>query len=125
MKRSIVFSLCVCAFIVMSFAKLSHATQQYVKIESPLASIYEYLDPKSKIIRTAKKDDYFPLVFEGTLWYQIKVQDKVGWLEKNDGLVVNESKTSNAGTFTIIAILVLGTAVGVGYYIYKQKTVEV
>jgi hypothetical protein len=123
MKRSILFSVCACAFLLMGFVKNTHAAQ-YVKIESPLANIYEFLDPKSKIIRTAKKDEHYPLVFEGTLWYQIKVQDKVGWLEKKSGTVVGESTTSNAGTFIVIAILLIGTAAGVGYYIYKQKMSE-
>ncbi len=126
MKRSFVFFACVCAFIVMSFVNPTHAGDtKFVKIENPLVNIYEFLDPKSNIIRVAKKGDHFPLVFEGTLWYQIKVQDKVGWLDRQAGIVVNDPTTSEAGTFIIVTILLLGTIGGAFYYIYKQKESEV
>jgi hypothetical protein len=64
------------------------------------------------------------MVFEGTSWYQIKVQDKVGWLEKKAGTVVDNPSTSHAGTVIVIAVLLLGTLGGVYYYIYKQKASE-
>jgi hypothetical protein len=58
------------------------------------------------------------------MWYQIKVQDKVGWLDKKSGTVVNDSTTSDAGTFIIVTILLLATIGGVAFYIYKQKASE-
>jgi len=125
MKRCFVYSVCVCAFITMGFIHPTFAAGKFVKIDNPLAQVYEYLDPKSKVLRVAKKGDHFPLVFEGTLWYQIKVQDKVGWLDRKDGSVVNDSSTSNAGTFVVITLLLLGTVGGVAFYIYKQKSSEV
>ncbi|HEX7511142.1 MAG TPA: hypothetical protein VF335_07580 [Chitinivibrionales bacterium] len=125
MKRCFVFSACVCAFLTMVFVHPTLAGGKFVRVDNPLAKVYEYLDPKSKVLRVAKKGDHFPLVFEGTLWYQIKVQDKVGWLDRKDGSVVNDSATSDAGTFIVIAILLLGTIGGVSLYIYKQKSSEV
>jgi hypothetical protein len=116
MKRSFVFSVCVHS---------THASAtKFIKVDSPLANIYEFLDPKSNIIRVAKRGDHFPLVFEGTLWYQIKVQDKVGWLDRHAGTVVNDATTSDAGTFIMVTILLLGTLGGVSFYIYKQKASE-
>ncbi len=122
MKQGFVFSVCVCAFAVMAFVQPLQAGGKFVKIENPLANIYEFLDPKSNIIRVAKKGDYFEMVFEGTSWYQIKVQDKVGWLEKKAGTVVDDPKTSNTGVFIVISILLIGTLIGAYYYINKQKT---
>jgi hypothetical protein len=97
----------------------------FVRVDKSLANVYEFLDPKSNIIRVAKEGDRFEMVFEGTSWYQIKVQDKVGWLEKKSGSVVSSQSGSNAVTWIAITILFLGTLGGVYYYIYKQKVVEV
>jgi hypothetical protein len=125
MRQSSVFCIGVCAFLFLTFAHpLQAKASQFVKVENSLANIYEFLDPKSNIIRVAKKGDYFEMVFEGTSWYQIKVQDKVGWLEKKCGTVVDNPHTSNAVTYIIITILLLGTLGGVYYYIYKQKAAE-
>ena len=123
MKQGFVFSVGVCAFLLLTFAQPLQAGQ-FVKVKSSLANIYEFLDPKSNIIRVAKEGDRFEMVFEGTSWYQIKVQDKVGWLEKNAGTVVNGSSSSNAGTWIVILILFFGTLGGVFYYINKQKLTE-
>jgi hypothetical protein len=126
MKHGIVFSVGVCAFIFLTFARPVHANSgRFVKINISLANIYEFLDPKSNIIRIAKEGDRFEMVFEGTSWYQIKVQDKVGWLEKNAGTVVSGSAGSNAGTWIVIMVLFLGTLSGAYFYIYKQKSAEV
>ena len=120
MKKGFVFCIGICAFLFLTLARPAHAAQ-YVKIETSLAHIYEFLDPKSNIIRTAKEGDRYPLVFEGTSWYQIKVQDKVGWLEKKSGSVVTTTSTSNAGVVIVIVLMLLATLGGVFYYINKQK----
>jgi len=125
MKQGFVFSMGVCAFIFLAFVQPLHAGQ-FVRVESSLANIYEFLDPKSNIIRVAKEGDRFEMIFEGTSWYQIKVQDKVGWLEKKSGSVVSDGgASSNAGTWIAITILFLGMLGGVYYYINKQKLAEV
>ncbi len=125
MKQGFVFSVGVCAFIVLTMVMPLHAnTGTFVKVDKSLANVYEFLDPKSNIIRVAKEGDRFEMVFEGTSWYQIKVQDKVGWLEKKSGSVVSGQSGSNAVTWIAIAILFLGTLGGVYYYIYKQKVTE-
>jgi hypothetical protein len=122
MKKGFVFCLGVLAFLFLTLAKPTFAAQ-YVKVETSLANIYEFLDPKSKILRTAKEGERFEMVFEGTSWYQIKVQDRVGWLEKGAGSVVNTSSGSNAGTVIVIVLLLGATLGGVFYYINKQKGV--
>lgn len=125
MKQNFVFCVGVCAFIFLVLVQPLHASSgQFVKITTSLANVYEFLDPKSKIIRIAKEGERFEMVFEGTSWYQIKVQDKVGWLEKSAGMVVTSTRSSNAGTWIAIIILLIGMLGGVFYYINKQKLAE-
>jgi hypothetical protein len=125
MKQSFVFFMGVCAFLALTLTQPLYAESgRFVKVDKSLANVYEFLDPKSNIIRVAKEGDRFEMVFEGTSWYQIKVQDKVGWLEKKSGSVVSGSSGSNGITWIAIAVLFLGTLGGVYYYISKQKLAE-
>jgi hypothetical protein len=105
------------------------AGSQYVEIKKPYACVYEYLDPKSKIILQASKNDHFELVYEGTSWYQIKVKDKVGWIEKNAGAVVNKPVATifsiPLGTFFFSFLLLLAAISGVSILVYRQKTAEI
>jgi hypothetical protein len=123
MKKGLVFLACV--FMLMACVSQPRAAgMKFVQINNPLVNIYEFLDPKSNIIKVAKKGDHFELVFEGTSWYQVKVSDKVGWLDKKYGAVVDNPNPSYLGTFIVFTILLVGTLAGVSYYIYKQKTSE-
>jgi hypothetical protein len=121
------FAVSLVCFIILQ-APFSHclaASPKYVEVKNSFVNIYEFLDPKSNVIKQAKKGDHFELVYEGKAWYQIKIKDKVGWLEKNAGIVVNNPQYLPIGTFLVFVILLLGTLVGVSLYIYKQKAVEV
>ena len=118
-------SLVCCIILQGSFAYCHAASAKYVEIKNPFVNIYEFLDPKSNVIKQAKKGDHFELVYEGKAWYQIKIKDKVGWLEKTAGIVVNNPQYLPIGTFLLFVVLLLGTLVGVSLYIYKQKAVEV
>lgn len=98
----------------------------YVRVRSPFANIYEFLDPQSRIIQQAKKGDHFELVFEGESWYQVKVQEKVGWLDKQSGMVVSSPTVTfmavPVGTLVLFAFLLLGTLAATFIFIYRQKT---
>jgi hypothetical protein len=116
----------LCFFMLLVSFNVSHAAAaRYVEIKNPFVNVYEFLDPKSNVIVQAKKGDHFELVYEGKAWYQIKIKDKVGWLDKRCGIVVNNPQYLPLGTFLVFVILLLGTLVGVSMYIYKQKSVEV
>ena len=118
--------LLVCCFILQASLLPCHAASpKYVEIKNPFVNIYEFLDPKSNVIKQAKKGDHYELVYEGNAWYQIKIKDKVGWLEKTAGIIVNNPQYLPIGTFLVFVILLLGTLVAVSLYIYKQKAVEV
>jgi hypothetical protein len=124
MKQSIVSLLCF-FFLLVSFSPSRAAAPKYVEIKNPFVNVYEFLDPKSNVITQAKRGDHFELVYEGKAWFQIKIKDKVGWLDKQAGVVVNNPQYLPLGTFLVFVVLLLGTLVGVSMYIYKQKAVEV
>lgn len=124
MKQFSVVILCFFMLLV-SFSVSYAAAPRYVEIKDPFVNIYEFLDPKSNVIVQAKKGDHFELVYEGKAWYQVKIKDKVGWLDKRSGVVVNNPQYLPVGTFLIFVVLLLGTLVGVSMYIYKQKSAEV
>ena len=98
----------------------------YVEVIKPFANVYEYLDPKSNIVRQAHKGEFFELIYEGTSWYQIKVKDKVGWLEKRAGEVVDSPKFffSSIPTSTVImfAIVLIGSLTFITVVIIRQRS---
>jgi hypothetical protein len=121
------FTVSFICFIIFSapFSSITAAAPKYVEIKNSFVNVYEFLDPKSNVIKQAKKGDHFELVYEGKAWYQIKIKDKVGWLEKSAGIIVNNPQYLPIGTFLVFVVLLLGTLIGVSLYIYKQKAVEV
>ena len=119
----------IALFVFISFScfvsPVQAAAEKYVEIQNSFVNVYEFLDPKSAVIKQAKKGDHYELVYEGKAWYQIKIKDKVGWLDKNAGIVVNNSQYLPIGIFIVFIVLLLGTLSAVSVYIYKQKSVEV
>ncbi|MBD3393214.1 MAG: hypothetical protein GF418_13895 [Chitinivibrionales bacterium] len=121
--------LVACAAVVTVCVVSSYAADsRFVKIKKPFANVYEYLDPRSKIVQQAKKGDYFELVYEGTSWYQVRVADRVGWVERRAGNVVEDPGLTilsiPVGTFVLFILLLLGTFAGASLFIYRQKTAE-
>jgi hypothetical protein len=112
MKRTVI--LLNALLLLCAFAAASHASEaQFVRVKKPFANVYEFLDPQSKIVVQAKKGDYYPLVYEGTSWYQVKVKEQVGWLEKRAGQVVSSRNTTifslPVPTFVLVVILLAAT----------------
>ena len=127
MKRFTVFYSTI--FIIVAGLTIVNANSpQYVEIKRPFASIYEYLDPTSNIVIQAQMNDHFELVYEGTSWYQVKVNDKVGWVEKSAGKVVDSPGATffsvPLSTLFFFILLLVATIFGASFLIYKQKTVE-
>lgn len=127
MRRFLLFAGCMFTLFVL-VRSANAAETKYVEIEKPFANIYEYLDPRSNIIKQATKGEYFELIYEGTSWYQVKIKDKVGWLEKRAGAIVDSPSfffySISFGTFALFLILLIGTLAGVSFFIYRQKTAE-
>lgn len=119
--RTITLSSMLAFFVVLSLASPCLA-KQYVLVKKPFANVYEFLDPKSSIIEQSKKGDHLDLVYEGTSWYQVKVADKVGWIEKRAGEVVNQSGGSPVIPILLILLIAGGTIGTVGFYINKNRS---
>ncbi len=115
-------------FFIIILTLSSYAESRYVEIKKPFASVYEYLDPKSQILVQATKNDHFELVYEGTSWYQVKVKNKVGWVEKSAGIIVSNPGITvfsiPLGTLLFFLLLLVATITGASFLIYKQKTAE-
>ncbi|MBD3419537.1 MAG: hypothetical protein GF398_05395 [Chitinivibrionales bacterium] len=127
MKRGAPVLLICCMVavsVVSSFAANGEKANQYVEVKAPFANVYEFLDPKSKIIVQATKGETFPLVYAGTSWFQIKVSDKVGWIERRAGVIVDEPNTFPVVELLGFIILLVLTIGGVFYIIQRQKTAE-
>jgi hypothetical protein len=127
MRRSAVLVCCGLFFLAAAFSTAA-AEAKFVRVRKPFVNVYEFLDPTSKIITQAKKGDHFELVYEGTSWYQIKVKDKVGWIEKRAGIVVTDRGVSifsiPVGTFVLFLLLLVATFGATSFLIYKQRTAE-
>jgi len=103
-------------------------SKKYVKVTSQFAKVYEYLDPKSNVLKHASRDNLFELVYAGNLWYQVKVDTKVGWLDKKEAKIVDGPGLTlfslPVGTVAFILLIILTTIIGTTYLIYKQKRQE-
>jgi hypothetical protein len=92
----------------------------YVKVIKPFSNVYVRLDPKSEIIRQAKKGETLELVRSGDSWYEVKVDGKIGYLQ-----VKNGKPTKGPGGSTLVFLLyialLLGCAGAVVLYIKKQQ----
>lgn len=127
-------SLAVLLFTIFTLSSPAYSGEtRYVRIKKPFVSVYEKLDPKSNIIKQVSKGDHLELVYEGTSWYQVKVDGKNrpvnAWIEKNSGIIVdNPGKTILSipvGTFVFFILLLIAT-IGVAVsIIYRQKTPEI
>jgi hypothetical protein len=92
---------------------------QYVMVKKP-SVVYTRLDPKSEVIRMVKKGDYLELLSKGDLWFKVKVDGRVGYLETKTGKVVNRPG-GKLITLLLYVVILLGGAGGVVLYIKKQQ----
>jgi hypothetical protein len=120
-------SACCAAVIAVLFlfpASSAAASQQYVLITEPFTNVYEKLDPKSPVIVMAKKGDRFDLLYPGPLWFQVRVKDQIGWIERKAGRVVEGANVlSIVLSIFLVCVLCAGTIYAVVRVINKQKTV--
>ncbi|MBD3316309.1 MAG: hypothetical protein GF344_11025 [Chitinivibrionales bacterium] len=127
MGRSALLGYCG-LLLLISALSISAAEKKFVRIKKPFAPVYEFLDPTSKIIVQAKKGDHFELVYEGTSWFQVKVKEKVGWIERRAGIVVTSRGVSvfsiPLSTFVLFLLLLVATFGATSFLIYRQRTVE-
>ncbi len=127
MKAYMLFVGCSLAILVCAFSSFAKEAK-FIRIRKSFANVYEKLDPKSTIIDVASKGEHLELVNEGTSWIQVKVNNKIGWVEKRAGVLVPSKPITvfslPLGTFLFILILMGGTVAAAYYFIQKQKKVE-
>jgi hypothetical protein len=110
-------------FSVVLLSPFKAAATQYVKISDPFVNVYEKLDPKSNVLKMVKRGDRLELIYPGPIWYQVKVGDNIGWVERKAGSVVEgTSVLSTVLPIALIIIMLSGSIYGVAAYIKKQKT---
>jgi hypothetical protein len=128
MRKSIVFLCCGLLMVLVAARPIHAEATKYVEITKPFANIYRFLDPKSELIKLAKRGEFYELVYEGTSWYQIKIKESVGWLEHTNGVVTEAPKflffSVSFWIFMLFVILVVGALGGISYLIYRQKSAE-
>ncbi|MFP4415901.1 MAG: SH3 domain-containing protein [Chitinivibrionales bacterium] len=128
MKAYMLLVGCTFAILVGAFASYAAKEAKFIRIKKPFANVYEKLDPKSEIVDQASKGDHLELVNEGTSWLQVKVNDKIGWVEKRAGVLVARKPITifslPLGTFLFILVLLGGTIFGAYYFIQIQKKAE-
>jgi hypothetical protein len=122
--RHVTLTVGTAIFALMLLSPFSvTAAEQSVQITEPFVNVYERLDPKSTVIKLAKRGDRFDLIYAGPLWFQVKVQDQIGWIERKAGRVVEgKGLFSTIIPIVLICVLVAGTFYVVSSYIKKQKT---
>lgn len=115
-------------FYVGSFAQSdsiagASATEKigYLLITEPFANVYERLDPMSPLIRQAKKGEYLELVYDGESWHKVKIDGKIGWVEKKAGKIVKNAGGVPVGSVIFLLIIIGGTIGGVYYFIQKNR----
>lgn len=91
----------------------------YLHVTEPFANVYERLDPKSPLIRQAKKGEFLELVYNGESWHKVKIDGKIGWVEKKAGDIVNDNNTTPVGAIIFLLIIVAGAIVVV--FLVSQK----
>ena len=123
--RSVTLAGVITFFSVLCIASVSSAAEKmFVEVKKPYANIYKELDPKSDIVEQAKKGDHLELVFEGTSWYNVKVKNSFGWIEKRAGELTDNPGRVSIFSIIMLVLLVGGTFGGVSYYIYRNKFSE-
>jgi hypothetical protein len=122
--RFITVSSMVAMVLVFCFSPYDvSAAGQYVQITEPFVNVYEYLDPKSTVLKMAKKGDRLELIYAGPSWYSVKVGPKNGWVERTAGKIIDRpSLFTPIVSIVLILIVLAGTIYGVAYYIKKQRT---
>lgn len=111
-------------FSINSFAQSDAETANtrigYLYITEPFANVYEKLDPMSPLIRQVKKGEYLELVYNGESWNKVKVDGKIGWIEKKAGKIVNDTNSTPVGAI-IFLLIIVGCAIVVVFLVNQKN----
>ena len=114
------------AAITVSAAEPSDAPR-FVEISKPFVNINrDPLDPKSPIVKMAKRGERYPLIYEGTSWYQVRVDEGAnikGWVEHDAAIIVNTPTFKILGLpgvpFIVMLVFFALAAAGITVYVLR------
>jgi hypothetical protein len=118
--RYVTLSGIIALFIVLGVSS-SVKAEKFLLVEEPLAKVYKELDPKSPLIKQVKKGEYLELIYDGESWHKVKVDGKIGWIERRDGKIVEKQGGTHVASIIFLLLLAAGTLGGVFYYIQKNR----
>ena len=124
-------SILAASFLANAQDAQTHATaakqSQFVEITSGFVNVFETLDPKSPILGQAKRGEFYPLLSDGTGWYEIQINDKQGWIEKSSGKISAKPTTvfgvMNLSTFITLVVLIVVLIGGMVFLKMRQQQV--
>ena len=119
--RFLTFSGIIALFVVLGVSSLVQA-ENFFLVEEPLAKVYKELDPKSPLIKQVKKGEYLELIYDGESWHKVRVDGKIGWIERRAGRIVEKKGGISVISLVLLILLAGGTLVAVIFFIAKNRT---
>jgi hypothetical protein len=119
--RFLTFSGIIALFVVLGVPSFAKA-EEFLLVEEPLAKVYKELDPMSPLIKQVKKGEYLELVYEGESWHKVRVDGKIGWIERRAGKIVEKKGGISVISLVLLILLVGGTLGAVIFFIAKNRT---
>ena len=121
--RGFTVSSVVTVLAIVFFMPINAMASQSVVISEPFVNVYERLDPKSNVLKLVKKGDRLDIIYAGPMWYQVKLGNTEGWVERKAGNVVEGTNILSTVISTLIILVIMGgTLTVVLMRINKQKT---
>jgi hypothetical protein len=97
---------------------------RFVLITEPFVNVYEVLDPQSPVVKLAKRGDRLELIDTGVSWFQVRVGDKTGWVERRAGTITgNRGPLAPLLPVAVVLLLFVCTVSFVGLRITRQREI--
>ena len=108
--------------VAIGFCPSVAEAARYIQISEPFVNVYEVLDPRSDVLKMIKKGDRLEVVSVGTLWYEVKIGDKTGWVERRAGrLTEGKGGAFPIGSIALTFLLAGCAAYGTIFCINKKQ----
>ena len=92
---------------------------RWVRVTKPTPILVER-DHNAEIIRLAKRGEYLDLRTAGDLWYKVDVNERPGYMDAKNGVVVNKKGNPYVAIILFAIIFMLGCA-GCVMFVIKKK----
>ena len=102
----------------------SGISDSFFQVSGSRTAIYALASTGAKVLFTAEKGDFFPLVEENASWCKVTLKDTTGWVELNKGIIVSAPSTGIGQERTLILIVLITlivVAVLLSFLRYKAR----